>query len=171
MCDSEKYRSYRSVLQTQKEEHSEGIDEEHRSGHTDDGGRNEGGDSQSVFQPICESFPGRRICGVYRSLRDDSFPTERERETYRALHRRDHRRNNEPWRRFEWGEKPKGFREWRDYHYIFWRRSYIDYLIVLHERFMKKLNSYKDFSNKKISLEKFIEFVYINSSGYITQYA
>lgn len=167
----ETYRSYRSILQKTADEDRRNHEKD-RPGYENDVGRNEDGDqSQSILQPLCESFPNGRVCGIYRSIRDDKFPTDRERETYRALHRRNYRRNNEPWRKFEWGEKPKGFREWRDYHYIFWRRTYLDYLIVLHQRFMKKVNSYKDFSKKKISLEKFIDFAYLNSSGYITQYA
>jgi len=167
MSEEEKYRSYRSVLQKTPEIDTR-LNEEDRSGHENDDGRDENGGEYSHTEPILSRG---RICGIYRSIRDDGFPTESERKAYYALHRRNYRRNNEPWREFEWGAKPKGFREWRDYHYIFWRRSYLDYLIILHNLFIKKVNSYKDFSKKKISLEKFIEFAYINSSGYITQYA
>jgi hypothetical protein len=167
----EKWRSYRTVLQKTANDHTR-TDEEDGTGHkNDDGGDENGGNSHIESFSESDACSYGRVCGIYRSVRDDKFPTERERETYRALHRRNYGRNNEPWRKFEWGEKPKGFREWRDYHYIFWRRTYLDYLIVLHKRFMKKLNSYKDFSKKKISLEKFIDFAYLNSSGYITQYA
>lgn len=159
--------TYRFILQKTPKIDT-GLNEEDRSGHEIDDGRNEDGGECSYTESI---LPRGGVCGIYRTIRDDAFPTESERKAYYALHRRNYRRNNEPWRDFEWGSKPKGFREWRDYHYIFWRRSYLDYLIILHDRFMKKVNSYKDFSKKKISLEKFIEFAYINSSGYITQYA
>lgn len=162
-CESyRKIESYRSVIERHERDDGPSNDEDGPRS-KDDGGRDDAyeGDESSLHG---------RICSFYRSVPDKPL-TDYERKTITALHRRDNRRFNEPWRKFEWGDKPRGFREWRDYHYIFWRRTYIDYIVIIYERFMKKLKTFKGFSNKKISLEQFIDFSYVNSSGYITKYA
>ena len=97
------------------------------------------------------------------------FPSPHERKIYEAICCGNRRNYFERWRG-EWGRKPQGFREGRDYHYWWWRKTYIDYLRIIYEKIIKKMKTYKEVSFRKINLEEFIELAYINSSGYITQY-
>jgi hypothetical protein len=112
---------------------------------------------------------GGRCAVDYRSTSSSSvFPSEYERGIYQAIHRRNNGRDRpEWWREREWGPKPIGFRNGRDYHYIYWRRAYFKYLIILYDNFIKTLKSYKGFSNTRLSLEDFIDLAYLNSSGFI----
>jgi hypothetical protein len=112
---------------------------------------------------------GGRCAIDYRSTNATSiFPSDYERGIYKAIHCRNNGRDRpEWWRERDWGPKPIGFRNGRDYHYIFWRRAYFKYLIVLYENFIKTLKSYKGFSNTRLSLEDFIDLAYLNSSGFI----
>lgn len=139
---------------------SEKFEKDHESS-------NDGGDDKSGRIPPY----GGRCASDYRSTQSSFvFPSEYERRIYQAINRGNNRRNRpEWWREGEWGPKPVGFRNGRDYHYIFWRRAYLKYLIILYENFIKSLKSYKGFSNTKISLEDFIDLAYLNSSGFIVK--
>lgn len=124
------------------------------------------GDYKIYEWPLRHESINRRCASDYRTPTTTFLPTPSERKLFNSGNSRNY---IERWRG-EWGHRPAGFREGRDFHYWWWRRTYIRYLRIIYDRLLKNINSYKKGSIRKIKFEEFIDFAYIHSSGYIINY-